>query len=587
MLQLNVIQGPDRGKRFELPEGEPQLIGRSSEALPISDNTVSRRHAELTPDDGCWWVRDLESSNGTFINGELTTGRVKLAAGDQIRCGSTLLLFAVIHDEDRPSPVKIFDRDVLETTVEKRIDPNEDSMILAVPDPIRAATEHLRVVYELMKVTSSCVDRHDLLDAVMDLVIDEFEPDRGFVLLQESPSAAPEPAAVRYKVRPKTRDEGHIPVSRTIVTHTLTRREGVLSTNAMNDTRFRSGDSVQEYGIRSAMCVPIRAGDHVYGVIHVDSSIANFTFTEGQLRLLDAIAQHTGLALRGLELVGSKVQTERLAAIGQTVASISHAVKNILQGLRGGADAVELAINKGDLELAKEAWPILGRNLDRIYALTLNMLTYSKQRSLDIELTNFALIVEEVAELIQPQCDRKRAGLVLDLAEDMPPVPMDGNAIHQVLMNLLTNAVEAVAEKRGLIAVTSRYNMEAHEAELTVTDNGPGIPAHRHAEVFEAFRSTKGQRGTGLGLAVSRRLVEEHGGRIELESAEARGATVTIILPCERGKLDAGDTRLPRPLAASDLDELDESGRFPPQVSTRLADEAEEPMMRPAPDKDD
>ena len=76
MLLLTVVQGPQKGKQFSLPDNEPQLIGRSSEALPITDNTVSRRHAELTPDSGSWYVRDLKSHNGTWVNGTQIAKRV-------------------------------------------------------------------------------------------------------------------------------------------------------------------------------------------------------------------------------------------------------------------------------------------------------------------------------------------------------------------------------------------------------------------------------------------------------------------------------------------------------------------------------
>jgi len=379
--------------------------------------------------------------------------------------------------------------------------------------------------------------------------------------MQESPTARPEPVVVRYKVRPKTLDEGRIPVSRTIIQHTLERNEGVLSTNAMNDSRFRSGDSVRDYGIRSAICVPIRSGERTFGVIHIDSSLINFTFTEEQLRLMNAIGQHTGLALQSAEVLSGKVQTERLAAMGQTVASLSHSIKNILQGLRGGADAVELALNKGDLTLAKEGWPILGRNLDRIYALTLNMLAYSKQRPLEIELTPLHRLIQEAAELIQPQCDRKRVGLILDLPEDMPPIPADANALHQALMNLLINAVEAAPEKKGVITVTTRYITESREAEISVSDNGPGIEPEWQEQIFHAFTSTKGQRGTGLGLAVTRKIVQEHGGRIELApQVPGKGTTFVITLPSDYAGMDSGDTRLPRAISSAQQgeDEFDD-----------------------------
>jgi hypothetical protein len=85
VLILTVIQGPDKGRKFELPANEPQLIGRSTEALPLNDNTISRRHAELTPDEGLWFIRDLNSQNGTYVNGVRIAERTKLRLGDQVR----------------------------------------------------------------------------------------------------------------------------------------------------------------------------------------------------------------------------------------------------------------------------------------------------------------------------------------------------------------------------------------------------------------------------------------------------------------------------------------------------------------------
>jgi signal transduction histidine kinase len=359
---------------------------------------------------------------------------------------------------------------------------------------------------------------------------------------------------VRYKVRPRTLDEGRIPVSRTIIRHAMGRGEGVLSTNAMNDTRFQSGDSVRDYGIRSAICTPIVAGSRRLGVINIDSQLADFTFTEQQLRLLNAIGQHTGLSLLTTEATEARMASERLAAIGETVASLSHSIKNIMQGLRGGADAVELALNKGDVAMAREGWPILARNLDRILTLTSNMLAYARRRQPELELTDLHALVREVASLLSPQCDRKRAALMLDLDESMPPLPIDAGGIHQALTNVVGNAIDAVPARRGAITVRTAFSPERHEATIVVLDNGPGIPETQRERIFEAFTSTKGQRGTGLGLAVTRKIVEEHGGRIGLACDAGGGTTMTIVLPSDRGDLDASDTKLPKPLEGDRLD---------------------------------
>lgn len=548
MLQLQVLQGPDRGKVYELPEGEPQLIGRSSEALPVTDTTVSRRHAELTPDDGgVWRFRDLDSANGSFINGRRITGDSQaITPGDQIRCGSTLFLVKLAGDDERRQAVDVLE-DGMDVTVHGRVDARRTSQLIAGADPLRVASEHLRVIYKLTAVTVGAFSREQLYERVMDLIFQEFSPDRGFILLGSDPHGPMDAAIVRYRQRPANVDEGRIPVSRTIIEHTLSANEGTLSTNAMNDERFASGDSVRDYGIRSAICVPMAAGRRTFGVIHIDSQEPDFAFTEAQLHLLTAIGQHAGLVLLSTERMHTHVQTERLAAIGQTVASLSHSIKNILQGLRGGADAVELALNREDVELARQGWPILTRNLDRILALSMNMLAYSRGSAPDIELADLNAIAVEAAELIQRECDRRRVALVRDLADDIPPVPLDINGAHQALMNVLNNAVEAAPAKRGVVTLSSAFDADGHRAILTVADNGPGLDEAVEPFVFEAFTSTKGQRGTGLGLAVTRKLIEEQGGEVELESNPGRGVTVRLILPTDRADLDAGDTRLPPP----------------------------------------
>jgi two-component system NtrC family sensor kinase len=560
VLVLHVLQGPDRGKHFELPQNEPQMIGRSAESLPLTDTTVSRRHAELTPDNGKWFLRDLESANGTFVNGELIHGRVELAPGDQVRCGDTLLLFNISPERDRSDVISLLDDERFETTIEgeERV-PVVPGMPIAQGEPGRSSDSqsaaHLKLIYELTDLPARCANPQELLDRVMDLVFRELNPERGFILLQRGPTDRATPAVVRYATRPKTRDDGRIPVSRTIVEHTLTHRQGVLSTNAMNDSRFRSGDSVQEYGIRSAICVPIVHGERVYGVIHVDNSLSHATFTEAQLKLMTAIGQHAGLALTTAELIHERLRTERLAAVGETVASLSHSIKNILQGLRGGTDAVELALSRKNMDMAHEAWPIVSRNIDRIFALTLNMLAYSKPRSLDIELRDVRPLIDEVARLLESNFERKRVGMLVDVAEDMPPVPMDEGVLHQVLTNLLSNALDAAPEKKGVVTIRAAFDAEHQQAIIDVSDNGEGIADDRLEHIFEPFSSTKGARGTGLGLAVSRKLVEEHGGRLNVRSSPGAGTTFSIVLPTDRDDSDAADTRQPQPLPERGLDD--------------------------------
>lgn len=360
LLTLVVTEGPDRGAAFPLPPAEPQLIGRSSEALALRDRRISRRHAELTPSGGSegetWVLRDLDSLNGTRLNGRRLDGPAAISIGDRIECGDTVL---------------------------------EVAGGLAAP------------------------------------------------ALEGGPAA-------------NVADEA------------------------------------------------------------------------------------------------------RLVAAGRAVASLSHAIKNILQALRGGADAVELALARGDLDQARAGWPILSRNLDRIHSLALNLLAFAHDRPLDREPTLLPPLLREVAELLQPAAERRGARIEVVFDQDLPEPSLDLGAIHQALVNLAMNAIEAVPERSGRIQLRAERGTEEGFVTIAVEDNGPGLPEAVRRRGFEPFVSTKGQRGTGLGLAVTRRLAERHGGELRLDPAFESGTRLELVLPIDPDD-EADRTRGPAPIGERDL----------------------------------
>ncbi len=559
MLVLTVLQGPDRGRRYEMPDDEPQLIGRSSEALNISDNTISRRHSELTPnpDTGVWYIRDLGSANGTFVNGVRVKDRKELKPGDQVRTGATLFLFG---EQVKPQPsrhLRPVKRDEMEISLEHTVASSDDSLILAVPEPAAGAQRQLRVLLELVRLIGSVGGQEELLERVMDVIYDNLNADRGFILLVDDPKEDPEPVVVRRRredgsvervdmVERRRRPRGEtrrgpepIPFSRTIVQYVLRKSVGVLTSNAMGDERFRSGDSVQGYHIHSAMCVPIRYQERLYGVIHLDSQVVNYTYTEDQLTLLTAIGVQTGLAISNLESLAARVRSERLAAVGQTVASLSHSIKNILQGMRGGADVVELGLRKQNMNVVSNGWEIVSRNLERIYALTMNMLAFSKQRKPEVELAQIEPLLEDVVELVRNGAEAKRVALLTDHDPDMPPVPIDPGGVHQAVLNLLNNAVDAVEPESGVVTLRTQFDSEGERALVAVSDNGAGMSRQVLAKLFEPFHSTKGYGGTGLGLVVAQKVAQEHGGSIHVTSASGEGTTFTLALPIRSDEIPA------------------------------------------------
>lgn len=557
MLVLTVIEGPTKGKRFELPVNEPQLLGRSSEALPLDDQAVSRRHAELTPDHGEWWVRDLDSQNGTLVNGKVIRDRVRLRTGDTITVGHTTLAFGRSSIVDEFDMIELLKPEEMASSVDAthgraNIAPPTANGRPAGSPAEQHALEHLRMVYQITELSAKSVTRGALLHGLLELIFEEFKPERGVVMLFDDAGKLT-PAAVKNRALFKGREDDRIQVSRTILHHAVRTGEAVLSTNAMADPRFASGDSVQNLRIRSAICVPVEHRATVFGAIYIDTSASDQTFTDEQLRLLHAVGQQAGIALSNLHLHQGKLQTERLAAMGQTVASLSHSIKNILQGLSGGADLVEMGLDREDLEISRQGWGILRRNLDRIAGLTTNMLAFSRHRQVEIEFTPLRPLIEDCAQLLETVCEQSGVALIVDCEDEVPPVPVDASLIHQALMNLMTNALEAVPAGAGRITVRLHYEEpdsrgpgSPGEAHVLVIDNGPGIPRDRQSTIFEPFQTSKGVRGTGLGLAVTKRVVEDHRGRIAVSSEPGKGSTFTIILPADPGKpVDPSATRGP------------------------------------------
>jgi signal transduction histidine kinase len=159
------------------------------------------------------------------------------------------------------------------------------------------------------------------------------------------------------------------------------------------------------------------------------------------------------------------------------------------------------------------------------------MLSYSRQAAPNFVKSSVNAIVREVAELAQSAAKEKSVTLTTKLATDLPEIEIDPDGIHHACLNIVTNAIEAVQPLSGKVEIATRTSPEKEEVWIAVADNGPGIPPEELTKIFQAFYSTKGQRGTGLGLAAAKKIIEEHRGRIALRSKVGEGATFVIKLP--------------------------------------------------------
>lgn len=553
MPTLYVLQGPDKGRTYQTPN-EPVVIGRISDQIHLTDNSASRRHAEIRPHNGAWLLADLNSSNGTFLNGQRVVRPAELKHGDQIKVGSTLLVFSGQEHVESFAGVQAI-RDLVDldlsspsggSSILAAMDAAEESVILQPPETADAVAAW-NVVYKIADMIGTIESESAFLNRVSDIIFDHLVVDRLVMMLYDESSAELLPAIVRYR-KPERGQKPKIVTSQKIVNHVVSTRDGVLCANAMTDDRFAANgmqDSIHHLGLRSIICVPVIAREQIHGVLHLDCSMSRHTYTQEQLRLAVAIGRLVGLAIENLRLLQHRVKTERLAAAGEAVAYLSHYIRNILQGMQSGVEVVEMGIKNNRPELLSNGWSLMRRNIDRIFVLTMNMLTFSKEREPRIEMTLLNKIVEDVVALSQGRADEKHVMILTDL-DDMPPVPVDPNGMHQVINNILLNAIDACPEQGGRVNLSTDYHPRDGKVVILISDNGHGIPADQLGRIFDAFHSSKGHGGTGLGLAAAKKILAEMNGAIDVESAVGEGTTFRITLPVEFVQLaGSGDTHGP------------------------------------------
>ncbi len=227
-----------------------------------------------------------------------------------------------------------------------------------------------------------------------------------------------------------------------------------------------------------------------------------------------------------------KVNKE-LTALGQSMAMLSHTIKNILEGLQGGAYVVDEGIKDGDMPLARKGWRIVKKNIFYITDVVQNILFASKKRGLQYQKAPPGELIKDAVDLFKERAGIMGVQLVREIDPAVGRARLDVLSIRRLLNNLIWNALEAcdkdVEKESHVIAVSVERFDDAHFM-FVVSDNAGGMDPETRRRVFEEFYTTKGSAGTGLGLAVVDTIVNKHGGRIELDTAPGEGCTFRIIL---------------------------------------------------------
>lgn len=593
-LKLIVRSGPLGDRVILLADGRLAVGRGPDQDLCIPDRKISSAHALLEPcDGGGYRIRDLGSTNGTYVNGALVEGVRRLALGDEIVFGSTRVLFTDQEPEDarwpepRPEPPAVeeplspngptqvspaappqldeepgLDGDLGPQTVKFNLQEIERGLL--APDvKAEQLQRRLQVLYRVT-VAARRLPVEQLLEQATALLLDVIDADRGAFYLRE-PGGANRLREVALRTK-KEKPAAQAGVSRGLLNQALQGGEAIITRDAQDDDRFTAHQSIYAFNIRSALAVPLLAPQApVQGVLLLDKRDARRPFGDEDLQLAVMVAQQVSAALATAQLISQltrtneelqgardeilrwnqeleqkvEVRTREVQALNeqkdQLLGMVAHDLRTPLTGLLGFAEVAQADLEAGSDRLAEDL-EVIHATAVEMHDLLSDLLDVSKIEAGKVEITrrttDLAALLDEGRKRYEMWAGAKDITFRLKCGE-LPPVQCDARRIQQVLNNLVSNAVK-FSRKGGTITLSAKAREEA--IEVSVVDTGQGIDAADLEKLFKQFeqgaaQATGGERGTGLGLAIAKKLVELHGGTIGVESKRGVGSKFTFRLP--------------------------------------------------------
>ena len=522
-------------------------IGRSrSNTIYIAHGSVSRNHASISLIDGQYILSDLQSHNGTYVNKK----RIKLIPlkhNDQIVFGDRSFVFSLkdpeledsslaytssddtvdFQDDDKQLPDMIARK--AETAARTFLDLTKDKKEISAEKAVEAHSR-LLLLYQLSDKLRNVKNADEILSMGTDLIFSALpSAERAVAMLRSSSKDPLEANIVKY--RNKKPEGDVIPVSQTVINKVIKEKLALVSRDALDDSRFETGDSIMVHNLNSIICVPLISGEKVIGVLHLDTSQILEAFTQNDLEFTAAVANEMSITIDNSRLQLEAVQNERMAAMGLTITNIAHNIKNLQHINKGVEELMSMYISGIADEKLQKTWQLLSRYLEQINNLSANMLDFTRVHPVNLELIDISSIVLSYRDFIQENLTGKGNKLVMDIDPNLTKWVMDESGLKRALLNLVINANDAVKEKdNGIITISTFVDAQNH-LNIGVSDNGCGIAPDRINDVFQLFFTTKGTKGTGLGLPMVQRFVERLGGTITVESKVDEGSTFNLNIP--------------------------------------------------------
>jgi len=274
-----------------------------------------------------------------------------------------------------------------------------------------------------------------------------------------------------------------------------------------------------------------------------DGGVRDVLLTLSQLRNdTGAVIGTIGISkdiTRELRLQKELIQSQRLAAIGEVATGIQHTMKNMLNACKGGAYMVRLGLRKDNRKMLVEGWEMVDEGITRLTDMSQDMLKYVREFRAHTNRVDIRGILSEIQRVTAQSAADKGVKLQLDVPDGLPEVVCDSSMIHSTVLDLVSNSIDACLWKEYADSESPEVTMSAATAGdgrdfmIEVKDNGCGMAKDVQERIFTPFFSTKSKAGTGLGLSIVARMIDVHGGKIDVESEPDQGTRIRVTLPVD------------------------------------------------------
>jgi len=536
-LQIRYPNGHEQ--EFVFSKAVTRIGRHSANDLQLTDETVSRFHAEIVRRRGRYIVRDLRSKNGVKVNDKDVTDCI-LADGDKIQIGNVSIHFRADERETFPETKEI---DLVEEFEEDGGPIVQTKRPIAAPKMFEADWTSLtetttpEIQNRLKSLTALC--RHllsadspdDLLEETMDQISNHLPFDRGCIVLAEGEEQRLVPKVARDNTKGETNRE-KFAVSTTIARTCLAERSAILCTDARRTPLPSDFETEPDLELRSVLCVPIPGPERPLGIIYLESRSDHYVFTEMDLDYLVSVASGLGVGLQHLQLREERKRQEQAALIGQTISGLLECMRKFLDVSESAKQTIEKALAAGESDKIRSACDDIVRNAGEAARLLDDMLQYAETDIGKPVPADPNRVVRRAVNSFRPLARERKITLRVQLDENVREGYLHRESLGKVVSCLLQNAFDAVKEvEQPEIIISTEALQDGKATAVLVQDNGRGIAPEKHHRVFEPFFAAGEQAPAGLNLALAERLVSAMGGKIEFESEPEIGSTFVVTVP--------------------------------------------------------